>query len=350
MQIAIDKDGKRIFIGNASKIHTYYCPNCGEELILRLGPVRIHHFAHKSNSTCYDAWRYDDKSEWHIKWQNRFPEDCIEVYKELNGEKHRADVLIENKKTVIEFQHSNISTEEFDSRNMFYQSLGYKVIWVFDFVSDYENGYVEFYKGHGFSIRDKRNVFSNIKAYSNNIELFFQFELPVEENKEIARIKNNIDINVDYFDMASFSDDVSEDEDYYNEHVHDSGYLKHIIVSNESPYRLYTDINGKFSIQEFIDYVNGKYESKSSVYDYTGSIFELWTLGNCSNCKLVTFYNTKTDYYFRITKNNNPEISFSKYNGRCYGLVSKDKYSFNPNSSKEIFYADERIWKLIWKT
>ena len=48
--------------------------------------------------------------------------------------------LLEDKKVVYEFQHSPLSPEELDDRNAFYNSLGYKVIWIFDLFDQYENG------------------------------------------------------------------------------------------------------------------------------------------------------------------------------------------------------------------
>ena len=51
---------------------------------------------------------------------------------EKNGIKHRADVFIKEKNLVIEFQHSQISNEDFNARNEFYNRCGYNIIWVFD--------------------------------------------------------------------------------------------------------------------------------------------------------------------------------------------------------------------------
>ena len=68
-------------------------------------------------------------SEWHYQWQNQFPLINQENVFTLNGRTHRADVFIN--KTVIEFQHSPISKNEFEDRNRFYNGLGFYVIWIF---------------------------------------------------------------------------------------------------------------------------------------------------------------------------------------------------------------------------
>lgn len=131
MFIALDENKNRISIENATKQNRYFCPICGEPFTIRAEnslAVRKH-FAHKRGTNCIDDWSHD-MSEWHLSWQEKFPENCREVIVEKDGIKHRADVLINN--IVIEFQHSPITSEEITKRNMFYLSCGYPVVWVFD--------------------------------------------------------------------------------------------------------------------------------------------------------------------------------------------------------------------------
>ena len=139
MLIALDSDNKRISAKEAPKGAEYRCSACGEKVELRKGEVRIPHFAHWKNSECIDSWRHD-MSEWHYTWQDMFPIDCQEIVVENDGEKHRADVLIENHKIVIEFQHSRIKPEEFEERNTFYHKCGYHIIWLFDMSADFNDG------------------------------------------------------------------------------------------------------------------------------------------------------------------------------------------------------------------
>ena len=131
MFIALDANKNRISIENATKGNEYFCPICGEPLIVRATDslaVRTH-FAHKRGTMCLDDWTHD-MSEWHLAWQQKFPEENREVVIEKDGVKHRADIFIKN--TVIEFQHSPITAEEIAKRNNFYISCGYNVVWVFD--------------------------------------------------------------------------------------------------------------------------------------------------------------------------------------------------------------------------
>ena len=140
MFIALNKAGERIEIDNADPQKQYFCPICGESLIIRAKDslCRKTHFAHKKGTKCLDDWKHD-MSEWHNHWQQCFPKKYREVVIENNGEKHRADICIGN--TVIEFQHSPITGEEIAKRNEFYISCGYQVVWVFDATDKIINRY-----------------------------------------------------------------------------------------------------------------------------------------------------------------------------------------------------------------
>ncbi len=138
MLFANDRKGHRVNAEYATKGQVYYCPICDVDLVLKQGEYRIDHFAHKKGSMCSDSWS-SDMSEWHLGWQRRFPDDCQEVVRESeDGERHRADVLIENSHIVIEFQHSHLSQYEFRARSLFYKKLGYNVIWLFDVSDNYD--------------------------------------------------------------------------------------------------------------------------------------------------------------------------------------------------------------------
>ena len=82
------KDGTPVWIENAIIGEEYFCPICGEPLIIKAvksDAIRTH-FAHKKGK-CLDGWHYD-MSEWHRAWQEKFPEQCREVVVEKNGIKH----------------------------------------------------------------------------------------------------------------------------------------------------------------------------------------------------------------------------------------------------------------------
>lgn len=129
MIIALDHNKERISINNAVAKTEYYCPICTSPVIAKVnGKIRKPHFAHAIGSDC----DWGDVSDWHIEWQEQFPIDCREVVMENKGERHRADVFIKRLNTVIEFQHSPISFDDFNKRNKFYTECGYKLVWIFD--------------------------------------------------------------------------------------------------------------------------------------------------------------------------------------------------------------------------
>ncbi|MEG9429492.1 MAG: competence protein CoiA family protein [Christensenellaceae bacterium] len=138
MFIAFNDKQEKIPIENATQENQYFCPICGEPLIIKaMNSLAVHpHFAHKRGTKCPDDWHYD-MSEWHYSWQQKFPKENREVIITKDGVKHRADVLINN--TVIEFQHSPIKGEEIAKRNNFYLTCGYNVVWVFDATDKIKN-------------------------------------------------------------------------------------------------------------------------------------------------------------------------------------------------------------------
>ena len=175
MLFAIDIFENKIHIDSAKRNQEYFCPCCHSKLVLKLGDERIHHFAHIKESFCKDSWHYD-MSLWHYNWQNKFPIDCQEIIKSYNGETHRADVLIEKEKIVFEFQHSNLSPEEFESRNKFYNNLGYKVLWIFDVEEAYSNDQIENYRGNLWSWKRPRKTFDYFNCKNNGVEIYLQLE------------------------------------------------------------------------------------------------------------------------------------------------------------------------------
>lgn len=103
---------------------TAKCPICESPVVAKCGKIRVWHWAHRGKLIC-DPW-WENKTEWHRAWQGLFPIDWQEVpHQAENGDKHFADVKTDQG-WVLEFQHSNISPEERQSRNAFYQ----KIVWV----------------------------------------------------------------------------------------------------------------------------------------------------------------------------------------------------------------------------
>ena len=193
MYIALDFNKKRVSIENSSRECEYFCPICGEKLIIRAIDSKSvrKHFAHKRNTICFDDFTHD-MSEWHYNWQLKFPEDTREIVVEKNGIKHRADILINN--TVIEFQHSPITSDEIKKRNEFYLACGYNMVWVFDANDKIKN---EFGKSinplecSNYDLVWKRKKSQFYDIMPNGVLVFLDYKISfVYTNREY----NNIDV------------------------------------------------------------------------------------------------------------------------------------------------------------
>lgn len=102
------------------------CPFCGANVIPKCGDIRIHHWAHISETNC-DKW-WESETEWHRDWKNYFPIEWQEViHHDENGERHIADVKT-SEDWIIEFQHSYINSAERNIRSNFYKNI----LWIVD--------------------------------------------------------------------------------------------------------------------------------------------------------------------------------------------------------------------------
>lgn len=247
MFFALDKNDNRIGINDAIKGEKYFCPICNGELVVKDGKINAKHFAHLSS--CVDSWHYD-LSEWHLKMQSFFPKENREVVVFGNGKHHRADILID--KTVIEFQHSPISAEEYKERTDFFLSLGYRIAWVFDVDDQWKNKKLFFYSQQNDNLITWLNplrffsvgpqVYDNNKNFS--VWLYWEddgeysiinkvvWALPKNDFKRLAIGKycinlNDFDINEFFYcskdyiqERISSLEDISYEIKYSNERNH----------------------------------------------------------------------------------------------------------------------------------
>ena len=174
MFTALTEDNKRISIDDTMPGESFLCPVCGNPVFVKAANsdnIRTH-FAHKRNILCLDDWKHD-MSDWHFDWQSKFPIENREIVVEKDGVSHRADVLING--TVIEFQHSPISSEEFETRNCFYKNSGYRVVWLFDATDK-----MKIDDCFGLVWKRKTTLFSKMKTPIDG--LFLQNYLPKKDN------------------------------------------------------------------------------------------------------------------------------------------------------------------------
>ena len=93
-----------------------WCPICDEILVPKCGDIKVWHWSHKSNSEC-DPWS-EGETEWHRRWKAGLRPQ----FQEVRIGNHRADI-VGNKGIVIELQHSPISPNEIQEREMFYKNM-----------------------------------------------------------------------------------------------------------------------------------------------------------------------------------------------------------------------------------
>lgn len=135
MLTAFNKKGETVVAFEATRFEgPFICTYCKNEVILKKGDKKIHHFAHTSKSEC--------------PHENESPEHMLiktEIYKSLKKESNvknceleksfgdnRPDLYAEINGTpvAIEIQLSHLSVEKIEERTLKYKEKGIYVLWV----------------------------------------------------------------------------------------------------------------------------------------------------------------------------------------------------------------------------
>lgn len=124
MIYANDECGNRV---TATPNATATCPSCDAGMVAKCGRIKVWHWAHQSLRDC-DTWS-EGETLWHAAWKSRFQGIEVTMRKGIGGVEHlhRADVVTPLG-TVIEFQHSAISSQDIADRERFYGNM----VWVLD--------------------------------------------------------------------------------------------------------------------------------------------------------------------------------------------------------------------------
>jgi len=144
MRYAINKEGIKVEAEKGKEYNEMTCPCCGNAVdAIVNGEIKAPHFRHAVRDYSIHC---PDKNmcEWHVDWQNKFPEDNREVYKKSSytGKKkyYRADILTK-KGVAIEFQHSRMPLSDFLDRSNFWKNI----IWVLDGEKFFKNKLLRVY-------------------------------------------------------------------------------------------------------------------------------------------------------------------------------------------------------------
>ncbi|MEK4522840.1 MULTISPECIES: competence protein CoiA family protein [unclassified Psychrobacillus] len=141
---ALTKDGEIFIPAHYSRDslkmmrqNVYNCAECKETLILKVGNIKIPHFAHQHNTVCAQSFS-EGESEDHLRGK-------IQLYDFLQSKKvpcnlepfildikQRPDILIftDNIKVALEYQCSKIPTSIIRKRNKGYMQVHIKPLWV----------------------------------------------------------------------------------------------------------------------------------------------------------------------------------------------------------------------------
>jgi competence protein CoiA len=126
--------------------NTFFCPECKEKVIMKIGKKRIPHFSHRKGSECPE--RYERESEYHISgkvllfhWLKKKGLNPIlePYYPEIS---QRPDIGVHYKGVhyALEYQCSSISEELFINRTKAYFQAGIVPIWILAGKSIKRNG------------------------------------------------------------------------------------------------------------------------------------------------------------------------------------------------------------------
>ncbi len=310
MIFANDADGKKTYIDDALRNKDYYCPLCEEKLVCKFGKIRTHHFAHQAGTECRDSWHYD-MSEWHNTWQSYFPKENQEVVFSNGKEKHRADVVIGN--TILEFQHSNISADEFYERNAFYHSIGKKIIWVFDAdsVLDYSPDIFEYKDNiecnNVYGLKTNSYIFTE-KIYRKSADLIFLCDSDLDGYAEDERKGKNFTL------------------------VQPSWYW---VRDNKRNQEIIFGADGYYWDTEFVETILRGIKTQKDI----GTIPYLWRKNHIKHEAIFV-----DDDGYKVKIIGNPIDAYEKY-GRLYGFYTTPKSNHFGRQSKQVWGMKD--WRLI---
>jgi competence protein CoiA len=131
MLIAQTKQGTDILAADAVKTEKYHCSGCGQSVILKKGPQKEAHFAHKKAEDC-QIFSENETAE-HLALKKKFKEwlgDAAVLEAYLPDLKQRPDILQNKQKLAVEIQCSVLKIERLIQRTQAYRAHHYDCWWV----------------------------------------------------------------------------------------------------------------------------------------------------------------------------------------------------------------------------
>lgn len=136
--LVAERDGLLIEARDAERAGAFVCPDCGRDLILRRGEVKVAHFAHKPPVVCREARGETPEHHWaKAALRDAFSARGLEaaVERRLVGDpaERRSDVVVwspTGRAVAIEVQRSVMPLAEVRRRTASYMAAGLPVVWV----------------------------------------------------------------------------------------------------------------------------------------------------------------------------------------------------------------------------
>lgn len=134
MLVAIDVMGNRVALLDElpHKTRQYFCPVCRGQVILKNGPVKQAHFAHKNALNC--SHNSDNESQEHLLLKASLYKNLIQAedvkLESYFPEIHQLADLQVNNKLVLEVQCSSLPCERLKKRSIAYRRQDQIVFWL----------------------------------------------------------------------------------------------------------------------------------------------------------------------------------------------------------------------------
>jgi competence protein CoiA len=143
--VAIKSNGERLSLAERwqksdligiRSTERFQCPECGKEVVMKLGSKKIWHFSHMAGGSC--QYEYDRESEYHLSgklqlfnWLNKQGINAeLEQFDAQMKQKPDIAFELQNQKYAIEFQCSVIPAEIFEKRTQTYLHNDVIPIWI----------------------------------------------------------------------------------------------------------------------------------------------------------------------------------------------------------------------------
>jgi len=198
-------------IKNAKSGEIGECLVCKNPVIAKCGKVNAIHWAHIGNESLYDI---ESHNEWHISWKKFFERIGYTTEKKFGN--FIADAYNPKTNTVIEYQHSSITSQEIIDRCKYHKNEGRNIMWIFDYTNKYKNNDIKinkklsdgnkFYytfeikhqkKNYVYGISDEKSKYPNVPTYFNvifNCDNNNCYPLKIIKEVDIDDVKDEDDV------------------------------------------------------------------------------------------------------------------------------------------------------------